>query len=149
LIIPGSVCCFCRGNSASIDASVMAFLHRHLSLNGHTLTCLLETDVSATSCGAVGVGERGEWERTHVLSEFRCSRQADSGGLLHAFCGALGGCLAVRSHRIPAGWAVDKGQPWAPGSQPLASHAEYCGGAENRMGGSSVQGLKGGEGRGR
>ena len=28
-------------------------------------------------CRAVGVGERGEWERTRVLPEFRCSRWAD------------------------------------------------------------------------
>jgi hypothetical protein len=46
-------------------------------------------------CKAVGVGERGEWERTRVPPEFRCSGQADEGGLPHAFHTAPGGCLAV------------------------------------------------------
>jgi hypothetical protein len=41
---------------------------------------------------------------------------------------------------------VNKGQPQVPGSQPLASHAGYGGGAENRIG---APGVKGGEGSGR
>ena len=46
--------------------------------------------------GAVGVGERGEWERTHVPPEFWCSGRADVGGLPHTFHAALGwvsGCV--------------------------------------------------------
>lgn len=53
-------------------------------------------------CGAVGVGERGE--RTRILQEFWCSGRAD------AFHVALGGCLTMGSHRIPARWVVDQGQ---------------------------------------
>ena len=41
------------------------------------------------NCGAVG--ERREWERTHVLPEFQCSGQADAGGLPHAFHAAPSG----------------------------------------------------------
>jgi hypothetical protein len=47
---------------------------------------------------------------------------------------------------------VDKGQPLVPGSQPLASHAGYSGGAENRIGTPGQHwtlGIKGREGRGR
>ena len=47
---------------------------------------------------------------------------------------------------------VDKGQPQVPGSQPLASHPGYGGGAENKigtLGQHSGQEVKGGEGRGR
>jgi hypothetical protein len=40
-------------------------------------------------CGAMGGGERGEWERTRVPPEFQCSEQAGTG---------LGGCVAVGSH---------------------------------------------------
>ena len=61
-------------------------------------------------CRAVGVGERGEWERTRVLPEFRCSGPVDTGGLWHAFHMAAGGCLAVGSRGIPAQRVVDKGQ---------------------------------------
>ena len=32
-------------------------------------------------CGTVGMGERGEWERTCVPPEFRCSGWVDMTGL--------------------------------------------------------------------
>ena len=37
----------------------------------------------------------GKRKSSHVLPEFLCSGQADSGGLLDAFHSALGGHLAV------------------------------------------------------
>jgi hypothetical protein len=63
-------------------------------------------------CGAMGVGERGE--RTRVPPEFRCSGQAEAGGLPHVawvgiwLCEATdpssagGGQVAVLGTRFPA-----------------------------------------------
>ena len=47
-----------------------------------------------------------EWEKTLIPPDFWCSGRADSGGLLHAFHAAPGGCLAVGRHGTPTrrGW---------------------------------------------
>ena len=62
------------------------------------ITGVKGTGGKAVSCGAMGVGERGEWERTRILPEFQCSWWADVGGLPNGFHTAPGGCLAVLSH---------------------------------------------------
>jgi hypothetical protein len=101
-------------------------------------------------CGAMGVGKRGEWERTRIPPEFRCSGRLDAGGLLHAFHVAPVGVWLCEA-TDPTWWVVDKGQPQVPGSQPPASHAGYCRGAENRQIGAPGQplapGMKKGKGR--
>jgi hypothetical protein len=61
-------------------------------------------------CGAMGVGERGKWERTRILPDFRCSGWADAGGLhtLSTWPWVVSGC--VKPLTPQGGWWI-RGSP--------------------------------------
>ena len=71
----------------------------------------------------MGVGERGEGERTRVPPEFWCSGQADVGGLFTLSTRPQVGiwlCYATD----PTQRVVDKGQPQVPGRPQLDTAEE-------------------------
>ena len=78
-------------------------------------------------------GERGKWERTRVPPEFWCSGWVDLRGL-HTLSTRPWVGVWLCEATDPTRQVVDKGQPLIPGSQSLASHAGYSGGAGNRIG---------------
>jgi hypothetical protein len=84
-------------------------------------------------CGAVGVWEEGGG-REPGSSQSSCAldEQTWEDCQMLSMQPRVGIWLCEATD--PTWWGVNKGQPPIPGSQSLASHAGYSGGAENRIG---------------